>query len=217
MTLMRRFRLLFSPFHRGINYYKNYSVVMKRDLNTMSIYSNLKKEAGKSKDILDLGCGIGYITSFLGAVGVDINKSALAFAEKHYPKIKFMNKTIKNLITDKRKYSVITCVNLIEHLEDETREEWFKAVPKILKKNGKMLVVYDDMYHPMQLLSGIIHPGMLLTDPSHVRCWTQKQFRRILEESFHIEKEIKGNILALFLPWTNRFATARLYVCRVKQ
>ncbi|PKL91217.1 MAG: hypothetical protein CVV21_08360 [Candidatus Goldiibacteriota bacterium HGW-Goldbacteria-1] len=216
MTLMRRFRLLFSPFHKGINYYKNYSVVMKRDLNTMSIYSTLKKEAGESKDILDFGCGIGYITSFLGATGVDVNKSAIAFAKKNYPKIKFMNKTIKSLITDKNKYSVITCVNLIEHLEDEVRRQWFKAVPKILKKNGKMLVVYDDMYHPMQLLSGIIHPGMLLTDPSHVRCWTQKQFRKVLEESFVIEKEIKGNILALFLPWTNRFATARLYVCKVK-
>jgi len=217
MTLMRRFRLLFSPFHRGINYYKNYSVVMKRDLNTMSIYSNLKKEAGKSKDILDFGCGIGYVTAFLGAAGVDINKSALEFAGKHYPKIKFMDKTIQGLVKAGNKYSVITCVNLIEHLEDEIREEWFKAVPKILKKGGKMLVVYDDMYHPMQLLSGIIHPGMLLTDPSHVRCWTQKQFRKVLEEKFVIEKEIKGNILALFLPWTNRFATARLYVCRVKK
>ncbi len=217
MTFMRRFRLLFSPFHRGINYYKNYSVVMKRDLNTMSIYSNLKKEAGKSKDILDFGCGIGYVTAFLGAVGVDINKSALAFAKKHYPKIKFMDKTIQGLIKAGNKYSVITCVNLIEHLEDEIREEWFKAVPKLLKKGGKMLVVYDDMYHPMQLLSGIIHPGMLLTDPSHVRCWTQKQFRKVLEERFVIEKEIKGNMLALFLPWTNRFATARLYVCGVKK
>jgi 2-polyprenyl-3-methyl-5-hydroxy-6-metoxy-1,4-benzoquinol methylase len=188
---------------------------MKRNLGTMSIYKQLKEEVGNKKDILDFGCGIGYITSYLKAEGVDINKGALAFAKKHYPRITFSYKTIDSLKKGK-KYSVITCVNLIEHLEDDIRNKWFKAVPKILKKNGKMLVVYDDMYHPMQLLSGIIHPGMLLTDPSHVRCWTQKQFRKVLEEKFVIEKEIKGNILALFLPWTNRFATARLYVCRVK-
>lgn len=187
---------------------------MKVDLGRLSIYRHLKREAGKG-GILDFGSGAGYITSFLGAEGVEINAGALKVAKKNYPEIKFMNKSLKQLVKGK-KYRVLTAVNVIEHLEDGQRRDFFTAVPKILKKGGKCLFVYDDMYHPLQLLSGIKHPGMLLTDPTHVHCWSQSAFRKMLEKDFIVEKEIKGNILAMFLPFTNNFATARLYVCKPK-
>jgi SAM-dependent methyltransferase len=216
MGLMRNFRKLFSFIHESDHYYTQYGRVRQMDLGRLSIYSNLKKEIGRaSKGILDFGSGLGYITSFLGATGVEINPRALKAARKFFPKTRFMNKSIKELAKGK-KYSAIVCVNVIEHLEDEARDEWFKTIPKILDKNGKIYIVYDNMYHPLQLLSGFIHPGMLLTDPSHVYCWTQAQFRRILENSFTIIKEKPGNILTLFLPFTNRFGTARMYVCRPK-
>jgi hypothetical protein len=72
------------------------------------------------------------------------------------------------------------------------------------------------MYHPLQLLSGLMKPGMLLTDPTHVRCWTQGQFRRELEKHMVVEAETGGNIQARWLALTNHFSTARLYVCRPK-
>ena len=144
---------------------------------------------------------------------MDINIKAVAAARDFFPGTKFMVKTVKEL-SEGKKYSAITCVNVIEHLEDGQRREWFEAVPKILADGGKLYVVYDSMYHPAQLLSGLIHPGMLLTDPSHVHCWTQGQFRKILGENFDIVKEKPGNILALFLPLTNIFASARMYVSR---
>jgi hypothetical protein len=72
------------------------------------------------------------------------------------------------------------------------------------------------MYHPLQLLSGLIHPGMLLTDPTHVRCWTQAGFRRELERAFVIERAEGANILSRGLPFTDGSKTAWLYQCRPK-
>lgn len=216
MNLMRAFRNLFSFIHESDRYYTQYDRVRRMELGRLSIYNNLKNEIGKApQGILDFGSGLGYITSYLGATGVEVNDRALQTAKKFFPKTKFMNKSIRELGKGK-KYSAIVCNNVIEHLDDEVREDWFKTIPKILTPKGRLYIVYDDMYHPLQILSGFIHPGMLLTDPSHIHCWTQKQFRKVLEKHFDIIKEKQGNILTLFLPFTNKFGTARMYVCRPK-
>jgi cyclopropane fatty-acyl-phospholipid synthase-like methyltransferase len=216
MSLMRNFRKLFSFIHKSDNYYTQYFRVKSMDLGSLSIYRNLKEEIGNNSSILDFGSGLGYITSYLGATGVEINPKAIKAAREFFPKTEFKSSTVKELAQGK-KYSAVVCVNVIEHLEDAQREEWFEAVSKILKKNGKLYVVYDSMYHPLQILSGFIHPGMLLTDPSHVYCWTQEQFKKVLERNFNIIKVKPGNILTLFLPFTNRFKTAVMYVCEPKK
>jgi 2-polyprenyl-3-methyl-5-hydroxy-6-metoxy-1,4-benzoquinol methylase len=214
---MRRFRKLFSFIHENDNYYTQYGRVIKMDPGRLSIYSNLKKELGVPKGaVLDFGSGTGYITNYLGAEGIEINEKARKIAERNFPSVRFYDKKIEDLLSWK-KFSAIVCVNVIEHLEDDVREKWFDVISELLDRDGKIFIVYDNMYHPLQLLSGIIHPGMLLTDPSHVHCWTENKFRKLLEEKFILEKIVKGNILTLFLPFTNRFASAYLYVCRLKK
>jgi SAM-dependent methyltransferase len=215
LTLARKFRLLFKPLHK--NYYGSYKNVIKADLSRMSIYKNLKAEiASTPGPVLDFGCGTGYVTSFLEAEGVDINKEAIELAAKNFPKTSFKCAGMAEIALSGKKYAAVTCVNVVEHLEDAERGLFFADVQKLLGPGGRFYVVYDDMYHPLQLLSGIFHPGMLLTDPTHVHCWTQKEFGKILGEHFKILKTVKGNILSHFLPFTNSFATARLYVCGPK-
>jgi SAM-dependent methyltransferase len=211
---MRRFRRLFAPLHSEARYYANYDYVRSIDLRRLGIYALLKKALAGRRRILDLGCGMGYVTSFLGATGVDINPKAVAMAKALYPKTHFKVASFKKLLKEGARWEALTCVNMIEHLEDAVREELFRAVPKLLGKHGRLFIVYDSMYHPLQLLSGFLHPGMLLTDPTHVYCWPQWKFRRLLEEHFFIEEDLGGNILSRGLPFTNSFATARLYVCR---
>jgi SAM-dependent methyltransferase len=180
----------------------------------MSIYAKLKAACGPAPDgILDFGCGLGYATHFLGAKGVDMNPEAIAQAKALFPGTSYEAADLDALLAQGKRYSAITCVNVLEHLHDDFRERFFAALPLLLAPGGRFLVVYDSMYHPLQLLSGLIHPGMLLTDPTHVYCWPQGTFRRLLQAHFQLEQEQGGNILSLFLPWTNWFSTARLYVC----
>lgn len=216
-SLARKFRLLFKPLHSSERYYANYANVITLDLGRMSIYAQLKAAAKACPgEILDFGCGLGYATHFLGARGVDVNEEAVAAARRLFPQGRYERLDLQGLLAEGKRYDAISCVNVLEHLEDEFRDAFFAAVPRLLKPGGKLLVVYDSMYHPLQLLSGLIHPGMLLSDPTHIYCWPQFKFRRLLKQAFEVESEQGGNILSLFLPWTNAFSTARLYVCKPK-
>ena len=214
MSLARRFRLLFKPLHTADRYYANYDFVRSLDLDTLSIYRQLKDALVGRKRILDLGCGMGYITNYLHATGADANPKAIAKAKAAYPKTSFRAASITRLAKEGAKWDAVVCVNVMEHLEDPDRALFFKLIPKLLKKNGRLFVVYDSMYHPLQLLSGLLHPGMLLTDPTHVYCWPQRIFRKLLGSAFNIEQDLGGNILSRGLPWTNHFHTARLYVLK---
>jgi cyclopropane fatty-acyl-phospholipid synthase-like methyltransferase len=181
----------------------------------MSLYAKLKKAIGPApQGILDFGCGLGYASHFLGAKGVDMNPEAIAQAKRLFPDSSFELADLEELLRQGRRYSVVTCINVLEHLEDSIRERFFAALPSLLVPEGRFIVAYDSMYHPLQLLSGLIHPGMLLTDPTHVYCWPQYRFRRLLKAHFDLESEEGGNILSRFLPLTNHFSTARIYVCR---
>ena len=211
---MRRFRLLFSAWHTEERYYANYDFVRQLPLGSLSIYQKLKQALGPAQPVLDLGCGMGYITTFLGATGVDKNPKTIAMAQAAYPGTQFRAASFQDLVAEGQRWPAIVCVNMLEHLEDPIREELFAAIPKLLAPDGRFYIVYDSMYHPLQLLSGLLHPGMLLTDPTHVYCWPQWKFRRLLAAAFVVESEQGGNILSRGLPWTNRFSSARLYVCR---
>jgi len=146
------------------------------------------------KRILDFGSGVGYITDFLQAEGAEVEAGAVAQARKLYPKRKFhLFKAIPEL-RKLGKFDAVTCVNVAEHLFDGDRELLFKTLPSLLKPKGKILFVYDDMYHPLQIVAALKKPGTLLLDPTHIYCWTEGQFRGLLEKSFRVEKEIKGNI-----------------------
>jgi 2-polyprenyl-3-methyl-5-hydroxy-6-metoxy-1,4-benzoquinol methylase len=214
----RRFRLLFKPLHTPERYYANYERVRRLDLGRMSIYAQLKAAVAFAQgDLLDFGCGMGYVTHFLGARGVDVEAAAIALARKNFPGTDYECRDLESLLQEGRRYRALTCVNVLEHFEDEFREHFLTSVHRLLIPDGRLCVVYDSMYNPMQLLSGLIHPGMLLTDPTHVHCWTQRRFRRLLQEHFQIVEERPGNILSLFLPFTNIFATARLYICVPKR
>ena len=219
-SLARRFRLLFQPLHSPKRYYSNYDFVSQLDLSSLSIYAKLKgalEALAGPGDILDFGCGLGYVTAFTGARGIDLNAEAVAAAARRYPQGRFQVASLPGIIAGGERFKAVTAVNVIEHLTDEYRPQFFATVGQVLAPEGRLVIVYDDMYHPLQLLSGLLHPGMLLTDPTHVHCWTQGRFRQMLEEHFIVEKAEGGNILSRGLPWTNRFHTAWLYVCAPKE
>ncbi len=209
---------IFSYVLRQKGYYWHYKhFIEQKDLSVLSIYKALQDNLpSPRKRILDFGCGVGYITDFLQAEGADVEKGAITQARKLYPKRKFhLFKAIPDL-KKFGKFDAVTCVNVAEHLFDGDRKLLFKTLPLLLKPKGKIFFVYDDMYHPLQIVAALKKPGTLLLDPTHIYCWTEGQFRALLEKSFTVEKEVRGNIQLATLPWGNRFATARLYVCSPK-
>ena len=219
MSLAREFRRLFRVFHREQDYFSNFDrIASLPSLASVGIFARLKEALGpRPGKVLDFGCGLGYVADFLGGEGVDVSAHAVAQARRRFPRRRFHVKTIAQMESWKQAFDHVVCVNVIEHLVDADRERFFRLLPRLLRPGGRVAFVYDNMYHPLQLLSAIRHPGTLLLDPTHETCWTVWEFGRLLEKNFHVDFEAGGNIQSMTLPWGNAFHTARLYVCRPRQ
>lgn len=81
MSLIRVISLLASVF-RGRDYYGKYKKLFKQDLREIPSFKLISNLAhGK---ILDIGCGIGYLSNlFNDYVGIDIDKEAVTIAKKN--------------------------------------------------------------------------------------------------------------------------------------
>lgn len=213
MGLTRGFRRLFSAFHTPSRYFSNFEEIASRDLAQVGIFSALKEELGaRPGRILDFGCGLGYLSAWLGALGVDPSAHAIEKARGLFPGAQFQVLGAEGLKPLGR-FDSILCVNVIEHVPEAGRETLFRSLEAALNPGGRLYFIYDNMYHPLQVMSAIQKPGTLLLDPTHERCWTLGQFERLLAGRFRLLKARKGNIQARTLPWGNRFHTAGLYVC----
>jgi ubiquinone/menaquinone biosynthesis C-methylase UbiE len=148
---------------------------------------------------------------------VDQNEAVVSMARRRFPATRFDVADFDSLLASGQRFKAVTCINVIEHFEDGFRERFLREASRLLLPDGRLVIIYDNMYHPLQLLSGLLHPGMLLTDPTHIHCWTQGRFLRMLKGHFEVERAEGVNILSRGLPYTNRFSTAGLYVCAPKR
>lgn len=138
------------------------------------IYTKFKKPL-----IFDIGCGQGFISNYLSAIGFDINRYAIQLAKKRYPDKNFYKIGSNDIDLKKmklKKANVVVCLNLIEHLEDDYRNKFMnKIIPKVLKKNGYIIFTLYKQYHFLNILNMLIQRGSFF-DPTHVHNWTKNQF-----------------------------------------
>ena len=93
--------------------------------------------ACEEKDVVDLGCGVGYGTVILSSfarsvIGVDVSAEAIAEAGTLYPGIDYR---VADLITgDLPEGEVGVCFEVLEHLErpENALERFFQAYPRLL-------------------------------------------------------------------------------------
>jgi 2-polyprenyl-3-methyl-5-hydroxy-6-metoxy-1,4-benzoquinol methylase len=195
------------------SYYKEYLYMTKIDLNKVETFRTIKK--WKKGKILDIGCGIGYLTNFLNGDGIDKNRSAIKVASSIYPNNNFFNISIRKLPDFlkkfKRNYKTVLCYNLIEHLSKNERNFLFKTFYKYFDNKTLFIFGYANPYNFFQLLVGFLRKKVLF-DKTHHFNWTVKEFYKLISENFEIisfkmtspftrltfiTKFIKGDILIL--------------------
>lgn len=142
--------------------------------------------------LLDIGCGIGYTTSFLSSVaeviGIDINEVGINQAKQLYPQIEFRlhDITLQQENEFGKKFDFILLNNVVEHLQDPQRETLFiKLKTNLLNPDGKIIFGYANAYHPVQILWSILI-GKGLFDPTHVHNWTIREWKQVIEQNFSI-------------------------------
>ena len=89
---------------------------------------------------LDLACGTGYGTEMLRksgyqALGIDISKEAIDYAEKHFPECTFRQEDIL-LCTPSQTYDLVTIFEAVEHLPFLPAVELIKKCVSLLSDRG---------------------------------------------------------------------------------
>jgi SAM-dependent methyltransferase len=103
--------------------------------NHLKVYKFLEQFA-KGKDVLDIGCGLGYGTAYLQAgarsiVGIDISKSAIRFAHKRYPSTQTLVMDAQSLELQPESIDLAISTENFEHLSDQ--EKSLREVTRILR------------------------------------------------------------------------------------
>lgn len=97
------------------------------------------------KDVLDVGCGTGYGSSFLAGsarlvVGIDVSKSALRYARAHYQQsnLSFHKMNAEALEFADQKFDFIISTENFEHLRDQRAN--LREMSRVLKDDGTLLL-----------------------------------------------------------------------------
>jgi 2-polyprenyl-6-hydroxyphenyl methylase/3-demethylubiquinone-9 3-methyltransferase len=100
-----------------------------------------------NKYVLDVGCGGGIFSESMARLnarvtGIDISKDIILIAQEHAKQegldIEYISSTIEHFEYDAdRKFDVITCMELLEHVESP--ESVIKSTAKLLRPGGDII------------------------------------------------------------------------------
>lgn len=130
-------------------------VDLKRLYFVVSNLCSFKPAVGTT--VLDIGCGNGNISIFLGSLGyqvsgVDLSEAAIAKARQlnTLPNVKFEVGNAEELHGLEARYDVVICSEVLEHLNSP--ENTLYAIHKIMKEDGVLFVTVPNGKGPRELL-----------------------------------------------------------------
>ena len=138
----------------------------------------------ENTNILDVGCGIGFLTKLLSKkakkiIGIDINKESIKFALK-----KHNNQNIKYIVGDATTYNFneyFDCIilsNVLEHIKD--RKEFLKKI----KNLSNVFLIRVPMIDRSWLTLYVKSLGLeYRLDQSHYIEYSFKSFKKEIEDS----------------------------------
>lgn len=174
------------------DYYSRYDHFLNLPLRNVESFQTIKTWLRGKKKLVDIGCGVGHLTSFWRAIGIDNDSQAIKIARKHFPKSKFiLGDVTKKLPLKNNSIDALICYNILEHLPDKRREKFFKEAKRVLKKDGIFIAGYIDENYWFNRLLAFLIPNYGIKDPTHLVSWKVSDFRKEVSKYFKIIKEKK--------------------------
>jgi methionine biosynthesis protein MetW len=173
-------------------------------------------EEFRGGQILDIGCGDGYITDVIGKAvgaemhGIDIGEAPIRMAVSRGIKVKNMNIDGKRLPYKDNSFDAVFCGDIIEHVFDT--EMLLENVHRILRPGGAVVLTTPNIaawynrfflmfgYMPVWIESSTtkyVGNPFMKECPGHIRAFTKRSLRELFEmKNFRIDKiegcNIKG-------------------------
>lgn len=135
----------------------------------------------KELDILDAGCGTGYLTKelecFGKVTGVDSHPEAIEFCKERGLKNLYVSR-VEDLLFDRGSFDLITAFDLLEHLPDDI--QGLKELYRVCRSNGGLFLTVPAYKFLWSKHDIALH---------HYRRYTRRELTEKLEQvGFRVEK-----------------------------
>ena len=121
------------------------------------IVDALKANLPEGAEVLDVGCGNGVISRYLGSQGfvvrgVDVSPKAIEKARglNTFPNVRFEVVSAEQLVADGQRYHAVVCSEVLEHLNDPGK--LLKVLYQILHDDGVLVVTVPNGKGPRETL-----------------------------------------------------------------
>ncbi|WP_417872731.1 class I SAM-dependent methyltransferase [Xanthomarina gelatinilytica] len=117
------------------------SLKLMRSVQILNYFTIVKRKI-KNPKILDLGCGDGRLTAFLGEFAdtdaIELSKEAIRIAKEKHPHVNFFQGDALTYNLKFNYYDLVISQEVIEHIENQ--EAYISVCHKVLKKNGYLIM-----------------------------------------------------------------------------
>ncbi|MGQ9617760.1 MAG: class I SAM-dependent methyltransferase [Candidatus Aminicenantia bacterium] len=139
----------------------------------------------KDKFVLDVGCGEGFGTYYLGQyakkiIGIDNSKTSIETAKRNYHKenIEFIQMNARKIEFPDEYFETVISMGVIEHVKDY--ESYLKEMKRVLKKGGVCVFSFLKRIYKVPL------------EPYHFREFYLAEIKDLMEKHFSDNFEIFG-------------------------
>jgi 2-polyprenyl-3-methyl-5-hydroxy-6-metoxy-1,4-benzoquinol methylase len=110
-------------------------------------------------DLLDVGCGDGFLLSHLGrdgflhdrvAMGVDLDERAIAFARAFGHGVDNLSFEAVDLAHVGRSFSLVSLIEVLEHIADDVTPGFLQQVDRVLAPGGHLVVSVPSVVMPIR-------------------------------------------------------------------
>jgi 2-polyprenyl-3-methyl-5-hydroxy-6-metoxy-1,4-benzoquinol methylase len=178
------------------NYHKTSQYTGKIDSKQRRARKRIKsvKKLAKGKTFIDIGCNAGFAveaarTLGLEATGIDLDQTAIEFAQKYYPQANFQAMSIQEVAKKGQTFDIIYCSEVIEHLSKV--DDFVSSLYKILKQDGILFLTTPDIGHYSIAKNLLDWDGV--RPPEHLLYFSKKSLGLLLKKHGFNKVKFKFN------------------------
>lgn len=171
--------------------YRSKSLVQRSAIrHFMTDLQKLVIQAGAPSNVLEVGCGEGFISGHLANqypdaefTGLDIHRPYIEEMMNLFPKIKSSSVNFFDFEISPKKFDTIICCEVLEHLEEPE-----KAIDRFhqLQPNFLILSVPNEPFFQMTCLMRGINVSNWGNPKDHINHWNFFSFKKLLSAKFKI-------------------------------
>jgi ubiquinone/menaquinone biosynthesis C-methylase UbiE len=164
-----------------------------------AICEYLQNEINPNSVVVDLGSGFCDFINQISAskkYAVDSNPEAMQYCDKD---VEFLLSNVMSLNLESDSIDVVFASNLLEHLHDDELQQTFAEIDRVLKKNGKIILIQPNYYYAYR---------EYWDDYTHVKAFTHTSLADFLKsKNYRIDKVVKR-----FLPFSFHSILPKTYL-----